>query len=383
MAAEVATALLLLTGAGLLLRSYARVVQTDLGFTADRRIVVDIELPPADYPDPAARARVLDGIVARARTLPGVTAAALADTLPLHRVTLTPFEVAGQPPRPRGEVVTADAANMSPGFLEILGTPVIRGRTITPADVGRNRGGGPGVVLVNQAFVEKYLPSGDPLRQQLILDGRPYEIVGIAANFRALGAEADVRPQFFRAGADGDASVLLLQSGSGASDALTRGLRGMLGAIDEQLSTSTIEPMDALVDSWLETRWFGLVLVSVFAALALLLAMIGVHSVLANLVAARTREIGIRMALGSTPAGIGRLIAGQTVPPVAAGVAVGLAGSLALGRVIQSMLFQVAPYDPLTLSLAAAAVAIATPLAIWWPVRRATRVECTVALRDE
>jgi putative ABC transport system permease protein len=298
-------------------------------------------------------------------------------------VTLTPFEIAGQPPRPRGEVVTADAANMSPGFLEILGTPVIRGRTITAADVARNRGSGPGVVLVNQAFVEKYLPPGDPLRQQLILGGRPHEIVGTVADFRALGAEAEIRPQFFRAGADGETSVLLLQSASGASEALTGSIRAMLGAIDEQLSTSTIEPMEALVNSWLEMRWFGLVLVSVFAGLALLLAMIGVHSVLSNVVAARTREIGIRMALGSTPAGIGRLIAGQSLTPVAAGVVVGLAGSLALGRVIRSMLFQVAPYDPLTLLLAAAGIAVSTPLAIWWPVRRATRVECTVALRDE
>ena len=124
-------------------------------------------------------------------------------------------------------------------------------------------------------------------------------------------------------------------------------------------------------------------LAAFFGLLALMLACIGLYGVLSYSVARRTNEIGIRMALGATPAGIGRLIARQSLPPVLFGLAAGLAGSAALGRVIRSMLFQVPPYDPVTLTLAVAAIAAATPLAIWWPVRRATRVECTVALREE
>jgi ABC-type antimicrobial peptide transport system permease subunit len=141
--------------------------------------------------------------------------------------------------------------------------------------------------------------------------------------------------------------------------------------------------MDAFVDEWLEYRWFGLVLLATFAGAALALAMLGVHSVLANLVAARTREIGIRMTLGAIRSDVVRLVVGQTAPAIVVGLAVGLVGSLGLGVLIRSMLFQVRPYDPVTLVLAAAALLAVTPLALWWPIRRATRLSCTVALREE
>jgi putative ABC transport system permease protein len=381
-AAEVAMALVLLTGAGLLLRSFAKVVRTELGFRTESLIAVDLELRPEDYPDRLARARVLDRVMDTARAVPGVTAAAMADALPLHRVSMTSFEIAGRPPLPPGEFITADYANVTPGYLDLLGASIVVGRGLTPDDVVRTRAAGPGVALVNRAFVDKFLPSGDPLHERLIVNSQPLDIVGVVANFRALGAEEDVRPQFFRPGVDGEVSILLMKSRV-ATDSLAAGVRNALGSIDERLATAEIRTMNEYLNSWLEVRWFGVVLISVFAGLALLLAMIGVHSVLANLVASRTREIGIRMALGATPAGIGTLIARQSLSPVLFGLVAGLAGGAALGRVIRSMLFQVAPDDPVTFAVSAAAIAAATPIAIWYPVRRATHVECTVALREE
>jgi predicted permease len=381
-AAEVAMALVLITGAGLLLRSFANVIETDLGFETERLVAVDLDLPEAEYPDAPARARLLENILERARAMPGASAAAMSDTLPLHRVTMTSFEIVGRPPLPPGEFITADSANLLPGYLEILRVLPVAGRPLTANDVTANRGTGDSVVIVNRAFVDKYLPSVDPLQQRLEIGGRVYQIVGVTANFRALGAEEDVRPQFFRPGIDGESAILLVKSRV-ALDALTADIRNLLGSIDERLSTAHVKTMEEYVDQWLEIRWFGLALIGIFAGLALTLAMVGVHSVLANLVASRTREIGIRMALGATPARIARLIAGQSLRPVLFGLGVGLLASVSLGRLIGSMLFRVPPYDPVTFALSIAAILAVTPLAIWLPIRRATRVESTEALRAE
>ena len=381
-AAEVAMALVLIVGAGLLLRSFANVVRTDLGFETERLVSVDLDLPEAEYPDASARARLIENILERARALPGASVAAMSDTLPLHRVSMTSFEIVGQPPLPPGEFITADYANLLPGYLEILGVLPVAGRALTANDVATSRGKGDSVVVVNRAFVDKYLPSANPLQQRLRINDRVHEIVGVVANFRALGAEEDVRPQFFRPGIDGETAILLIKSRV-ALEVLTADIRNLLGSIDERLSTAEVKTMEEYADQWLEIRWFGLMLVGIFAGLALTLAMVGVHSVLAHLVASRTREMGIRMALGATPARIARLIAGQSLRPMLFGLGIGLVASAFLGRIIGSMLFQVPPYDPVTFALSIAAILAVTPIAIWLPIRRATRVESTEALRSE
>jgi putative ABC transport system permease protein len=222
----------------------------------------------------------------------------------------------------------------------------------------------------------------DPLQVHLRIGDRVYQIVGVVANFRALGAEEDIRPQFFRPGIDGESAILLVKSRV-AFDVLTADIRNVLGSVDERLSTARVRTMEEYVDQWLEIRWFGLMLIGIFAGLALTLAMVGVHSVLAHLVTSRTREVGIRMALGATPARIARLIAGQSLWPMLFGIGVGLLASAGLGRIIRSMLFQVPPYDPVTFALSIAAILAVTPLAIWLPIRRATRVESVEALRAE
>lgn len=381
-AAEVAMALVLISGAGLLLRSFANVIRTDLGFETERLVAVDLELPAVEHPDAPARARLVENILERARALPGASAAAMSNTLPLHQVSITSFEIVGQPPLPPGEFLTADYADLLPGYLEILGVRPVAGRALTASDVVTSHGTGDSVAMVNRAFVDKYLSSVDPLQQRLRIGDRVYQIVGIVANFRALGAEEDVRPQFFRPGIDGESAILLVKSRV-ALDALTTDIRNLLGSVDERLATAHVKTMDEYVDQWLEIRRFGLILIGIFAGLALTLAMVGVHSVLAHLVTSRTREIGIRMALGATPSRIARLVAGQSLRPMLFGLAVGLLASAILGRLIGSMLFQVSPYDLVTFAVALAAIVAVTPFAMWLPIRRATRVESTEALRAE
>ena len=381
-AAEVAMALVLITGAGLLLRSFANVISTDLGFDTERLISVDLDLPEGEYPDASARTRLLENILERARALPGASAVAMSNTLPLHRVSMTSFEIVGRPPLPPGQFMMADYADLLPGYLEILNVLPVAGRALTASDVVMSRGTGDSVVVVNRAFVDKYLPSVDPLQVHLRISDRVFQIVGVVANFRALGAEEDIRPQFFRPGIGGESAILLVKSRV-AFDGLTADIRNVLGSVDERLSTARVRTMEEYVDQWLEIRWFGLMLIGIFAGLALTLAMVGVHSVLAHLVTSRTREVGIRMALGATPARIARLIAGQSLWPMLFGLGVGLLASAGLGRIIRSMLFQVPPYDPVTFALSIAAILAVTPLAIWLPIRRATRVESVEALRTE
>jgi putative ABC transport system permease protein len=160
-------------------------------------------------------------------------------------------------------------------------------------------------------------------------------------------------------------------------------MRETIWSVDKELPAAEVQPMQHYIDEWLSQRRFNTFLLCVFAALALILGMLGIYGVLASLVASRVREIGIRMAIGATPSQIGALVLGQSMRPVVVGLAAGLGASLLLGRFLETLLFKVRPRDPMTLALAVAAILIVAPMAIYWPLRRATRVDCTIALRDE
>jgi ABC-type antimicrobial peptide transport system permease subunit len=302
----------------------------------------------------------------------------------MHRINFQTFAIAGRPKPDLRDSPSADTANVTLDYFRLIGLPILTGRDFTAADVARNAAGaGDGVAIVNQSFVTKFFGGQTPLGQRLLLtNDRPFAIVGVVADFRAMGALSDAHPQYFLAGIDGPEALLLLRTRL-PPEALFDQIRAAVWSVDRELPAARVSTMKRFMDEMFADSRSIVLLISVFAGLALLLAMLGVYSVLANLVATRTREIGIRMALGATPSRIGRLIAGQSMKPIAIGLGVGVAGGLALGRVIESLLVGVTSHDPLTFVLAVAAVAVVTPLALWVPVRRATRVECTVALREE
>jgi predicted permease len=378
---EVAMAMVLLVGAGLLIRSFSNVVRTGIGISIEQLAIVDIDLPETRYADAAARARFLKDALANTRAIPGVRSAAIADTMPLHRGKGRTFYRADRPEPANGQLPITYHSNVGVGYLEVMGLPLLAGRPLSAADVARNAGKGNGVVLINQAFADAYYPGEDPLGKKIMLD-RAHEIVGVVANFRGESAETPVVAQYFRAAADEPHSILIVRSAV-PPESLTNAIRKTLWSLDKELVTPELKTMQVAMDESLALRKFGLILLAAFAGLALLLAMVGVYSVLANLVASRTREIGIRMALGAAPANIGRMVAGQSFRPIVVGLLVGLIASLGLSRVMESQLFQVTARDPVTLSLAMAAILFTAPLAIWVPLRRATRVECTEALREE
>jgi putative ABC transport system permease protein len=382
---EVAMAMVLLAGAGLLIRSFSNAVRTGIGLNVEKLAVVDIGLPEVRYPDAAARERFLKNVVAGAQAIPGVSSATVADTMPLHTGTMLTFYRADRPKPAPGDTPTTFHSNVGLDYLKVMGLPLLAGRPLNAADITRNGGKGEGVVLINQAFADAFFPGEDPLRQRIMLiegGGRVYQIVGVVANFRAQGAEKPADAQYFRAAADGARSVLILRTAV-APESLADEVRKMIWSLDKELVTPDLKTMQFYVDQSLAVRKFGLVLLVTFAGLALVLAMIGVYSVLASLVASRTREIGIRMALGAAPSTIGRMVAAQSFRPIAVGLVLGLGASLALNRVLEAELFQVTSRDPITLSLAMAAILLTAPLAIWIPTRRATRVESTEALREE
>jgi putative ABC transport system permease protein len=382
--AQVALALILVSGAGLLIRSFVKLVATGLGFETERLAVVDISPSTARYPDDASRARFYEALRERASTIPGVLDAAVTNNVPLHRLTFGGFSIVGRPEPPADQPKIADHSNGSPEFFRVIGLRMLAGRDFTSADVERDAGIGDGVVIVNRAFAETYL-GPDPLRERIRRQGseRAYQVVGVVADYRAAGVTAGPRPTFFFPGMAAQQGMLLLRTRV-APESLADAIRSTVAAVDPDLSAVQVDTVVGYFDRFVlsEPRFFA-ALVSAFALLALILALLGVYSVVAQLVASQTREIGIRMAVGATPSQIARMVAGQSARPVLVGIALGLAGTLALTRVLEAAVFGITPQDPLTLSIAIGAIGLTAVLASWMPVVRATRIDCALALRGE
>ncbi len=377
-AVETALALMLLVGAGLMIRSFHALLAVGLGFQTDRVTIADIDLPPARYSDAAARARFFRELLDRTAAAPGIRAVGVVDAMPLHRVQMANFYIAGRPDPPASEWPISDMAKASPQYFQIIGLRLEAGRWLTEADLGKP------VALVNHTFARQFFTGRNPVGEHLIDAGKKTstEIVGVVSDYRAMGVENGTRATIFWPDLGVQSASLVVRSA--ASDAaLTDLLRKVVWSVDRSLPAVAVAPMQHYVDEWLSQRRFNTLLLEIFAGLALVLAALGIYGVLANLVASRTREIGIRMAIGATPREIGAMVLRQAMVPVSMGAACGLAGSLLLGKFLQALLFGVKPQDATTLALATALILAMAPAAIYIPLRRATRIDCTIALREE
>ena len=380
-AAEVALALMLLAGAGLMIRSFRELVMTGVGFRTEHLITADIDLPSRDFPDGAARSRFFRGLMDRVREIPGVSEASVVDHLPLHSVAASSFTIAGRPEPPPDALPIADTAHVSPNYFRVIGLRLLAGRFFTDADLAQAEKDSDSVAIINQSLARQFFPGRNPLGQRLLQE-HASEIVGVVSDYRVFGADNPLRPQIFWPYLKTDSATLVART-SGTPEPLAKPIQSAIWSLDSAIPETKVPTMDYYVDQWQSQRKFNTLLLGIFAGLALLLAMIGIYGVLSNLVTSRVREIGIRMAIGAAPADIGRLILRQSMVPISIGLAAGLAGTLALGRFIQALLFHVHAQDPLTLLLAAAAILLVSPFALAVPLRRATRVDCTVALREE
>jgi putative ABC transport system permease protein len=383
-AAEVALALMLVSAAGLMIRSFRQVVDTGIGFRTDRLTTVDIDLPEKRYPNGESQSRFFRELLDRVRATPGVAAASVVDNLPLHRVSAANFYIAGKPEPDKNSPPVSDFAQASADYLQIIGMPLLAGRFFTEADLAANERDKGGVAIVNQSWVRTFLPGEQPLGQRILSSDkkRAFEIIGVVGDYRPMGTENGPRPQIFSAYLKLNTATLIIRTNT-RPESMIQAVRSVARSIDRDLPLNKVETMEEHLHYWLSQRQFNTLMMTVFAGLALLLAMMGVYGVLANMVASRTREIGIRMAIGASFGNITRLILGQGMLPVLLGVAIGLAGSFAVGGLLQSLLYQVRASDIFTRFLAAVAILLLSPIAIWVPLQRALRVDCTEALRDE
>jgi putative ABC transport system permease protein len=384
---EVALALILVAGAGLMLRSFYELTSEGVGFETGHLLTLDLTLPAQRYPSDETKSRFFRGLLDRVRALPGVTMATVIDNLPLHQIKLTSFRIGGRPEPPIESLPLADVAHVDPQFFSVLGLRLLAGRLFTDADLAQAEKDQDSVAIVNQDFVRKYFPHENPVGKRL-LNGtskdkqHASEIVGVVSDFTPIGAENGKRPEIFSPNLELDEGTLIVRT-RGSPESFGKALQAAVWSLDRDLPADKPLTMDYYRNDILAQRKFNTLLIGIFATLALLLAMMGIYGVLSNLVASRVREIGIRMAIGASPGEIGRLILREGMLPVGIGLAIGLAGTFALGQFLEALLFHVRPHDPLTLAVAAIAILVISPVALYVPLRRATAVDCTVALREE
>jgi putative ABC transport system permease protein len=385
-AVEVAFSVVLLIGAGLLIRSFQILTRHDPGFQADSLLTLDLLPPLYRYPTPEIQLRLFEETLQRIRNIPGVKAAGAVNDLPLSGSENFTRLVAEGHPVEVGDEAIADQRSCSPDYFRAIGTPLLRGRYFNQGDDS----GHPDVVIVNQTLVDRVFGDEDPTGKRIRMGSakdvnRPWlTIVGVVADIKHTSLEGIVRPQAYRCYLQEPwMKVSFVVRGNKESRDLSSSVRRVIHDMDSQLPVGNLQPMAGLVSSALAPRRFSSQLLGALAAIALVLAMIGTYGVLSSSVQQRRREIGIRMALGAMRSDVMRIIIMEGVSTVAIGLCIGLAGAFVFTRVLSSMLYDVAPTDPFTYFSVVSLFLVAALIAAYMPARRAGRVSPMEVLRSE
>jgi len=386
-AAEMALAVVLLVGAGLLIRSYQRLNSVNPGFAVDHLLTFHISLPESRYPTAASDLEAVTTYVHRLAATPGVDRAAAVFGLPLD----SDFSASTSFTRP-GEADTADAPSagmriVSPDYFATLRIPLRAGRLFDARDDGL----GGEVAIINEEAARRYWPNQNPLGQQIKVAVRLADvrsglktIVGVTGDVKFGGLDLTAPPELYLPYAQHPVDSLTIAVRTRNDPlAMVPSARAELAAIDRDLPIDSVHTMDDLVGRSTAERRFTMLLLAAFAAVAVVLAAIGVYGVLAYLVTQRTQEIGVRLAMGASPADVVRLFVREGAAVSAIGVAVGLALAIAAARVLTSLVFGVSTTDPLTFAGVAVALALVALATSYVPSRRAARVDPAVALRTE
>jgi putative ABC transport system permease protein len=388
---EVALALTLLVGAGLLIKSVARLQRVDPGFDPSRVLTFNVSLPRVKYPSDTARTLFFDAAFARIAQVPGVVSAGGTSTMPFGGSWSTgSFQIEGYTPGPNQPGPWGDIRIVSPEFFRTLRVPIKQGRVFTQQD-------GPGsqnVAVIDEEFVRKYYPSDNPLGKRITFGAPPGQkpdyitIVGVVAHtmHEALDAKPRIQLYFPYRQLTGNNALNFMSFAvrtSGDPLIMTRSVREALHTVDKDIPMSNIHSMDDLLETSLGQRRLSMLLLGAFSAIALLLASIGIYGVLAYSVTQRARELGIRMALGAARSRVLRLVVAQGMALAAVGIGIGLVGSFLLTRLLANQLYSVTATDPatfVTVALVLGGIALAATIL---PALRATKVDPVVALREE
>ena len=382
--AAVAMSLMLLAGAGLLLRSFIHVTGIDPGYDYRNTIAIEISPRVLAYPGDDKVVAFHQRLIEAARAMPGVESVGAVDALPLSsNESIWSFEIVGRPPYAPGTQPSAKGSTVMPGFFQTLRIPLLRGRDITDRDTT----GTPKVIVVNQTFVRELFPNEEPLGKKIRLNGpgQPEdlaEIVGIVGDVRWRGMTVEPPATMFFALRQnpGRRAMNIVVRGQGA-ETMGPTLRALVRRLDRQQPIVQIATLGGMRTQSLAERRFNLILLAVLAIVALVLAAVGIFSVMNYAVTQRTSEIGIRMALGAEARDVFRLIVGNAVKLVVIGSVIGLIGALLSSRAIGSLLYGVKPADPWTLAAIVIVIAATAMLASYLPARRAARVDPLVAIR--
>lgn len=387
---QVSMAVMLVIGAGLLIKSFWRLQQVDPGFRAERVLSLGLTLPYAKYDKPEDINQFFNQLHDGVSNLPGVQSAAIAYDHPLQTNWIDSFQIEGRVEPAEGRGFQANFNPIGPDYFVTVGAPMIRGRQFTTLDDQDH----PGVMIVNEAFVRHYFPNEDPIGRRI----RPsppvriwreqrltsFEIVGVVRDVKSAGLQAETEPTYYLPATQAplqDMSLLVRTTTD--PTAIVSSLRKTVWSIDPNQPIANVNTLEQIVSDSISQPRLNMTLMALFGALALILAAVGIYGLLSYTVTQRTREMGIRLALGAQVGDVLRLVLKQGMVLALVGQAIGLAGALALTRLIRALLFGVTPTD---VTIFAAVVAVLTTIALlacYLPARRATKVDPLKALRYE
>ena len=383
--AEVALAMVQLVGAGLLLRSFQRVVETDPGFRPEQVLTASLSLPGSQYKEEAQIKSFYQRLMQRLRQLPGTKAAGASTDLPLEAGWTHLFTVEGYQPPPGAELNRCNHSVILGDYLQTMGVPLIRGRYFTEQDNEKSEH----ALIVSESLARRYWPKEDAMGKRLKWgpgDSKdPWlTIVGVVGDVKPRGLDLETTPHTYEPYLQNPGDSLNVAVRTPAEPgSMAAALRAAVWSIDPHLAVARVRTMDQVIRESTSPRRFSLLLVGSFALLALLLAGVGIYGVISYSVMRRVHEIGVRMALGAQEGDVRALVLRQSAALLGAGVAIGVAGALGVTRLLESFLYEVKPTDPLTFLSVVLALAGVALMACWVPARKATRVDPVVALRYE
>ena len=385
--AQVGLSVVLLACAAMLVSSFMRLSRQQTGFTTERIWTGAIGLPPAQYPDPAARAQFAERLQTELQNSPGVQSATIADAVPLTgNSSSSPYARVDGNPVPVNQRPLGLTRSVSSGYFRTLGIPILSGRDFNEQDKVDQHF----VVILSNSTAKKLFPNEDPIGHQMLFGtdngtGLAAEIIGVVGDVRSQQLAKENEVEFYRPWPQRTAPYLnvIVRTATTKPEAMVGTVRAALNKIDSGLPILQPSTLDAILDQSLGQERLTMTLLGAFAAIALLLAVVGIYGAVAYTVEQRTGEIGVRMALGAQTQDVLRLVVRQGMNPVILGLILGMAGTFAVGRLLATQLYQVSPYNPLLLGSTATILALAALVACLVPARRATLVDPIQALRSE
>jgi putative ABC transport system permease protein len=383
---EVASALVLLVGAGLMIKSFWQLQKVDPGFNPDKALTAMVALPRRKYPEEPQQIAFFQQLMEKVKTLPGVQEVGASNVVPLgDNDFVLAFEIDGRPPLPPGAGQSTNFYSISADYFKAMGIPLLQGRVFTERDTKDS----PKVAVINETMAKKMFPDEDPLGKRITFgrrDDKPewFEIVGIVGDVKHYGLDQTTTMQTYEPYTQQTfTSMMLVVRTAGEPTSLTAAIRNEVLSLDKEQPISNIRTLDQFVSTSIAQQQFSMLLLGVFAAVAMVLAAVGIYGVLSYAVTQRTHEIGIRMALGAGQGDVLRLVVGHGMLLTLIGVGAGLAAAFGLTRLMSALLFGVSATDPLTFTLIALLLITVALLACTVPARRAMKVDPMVALRYE